>query len=215
MKIIALVIAALFVSSAMATGNGGNNNGPRNGGNSASKSEAKAAAAAAAKSSSGSKSSAVGGNGGQGGAGGTGGGGTAIASVAPMSFAFTVPAAPAAPFVQHDYRGMPQQAPAMGNSYVTASNVCDGASGLGFVFPGGGVNLSGSTLRMMCEGRLNSQAYKALGDDDRAKKVMRVVDEYACSQDATWAKLAREEGICKPEEKQAATAPINPAFNSN
>lgn len=165
----------------------------------------------------------LGGNaaGGQGGAGGsaTGGsatGGTAIASVGAMNFAFTVPGAavPSTTFVSHDYSGTPQQAPAMGNSYINTSNGCDSASGLGFVFPGGGVNLSGTALRMMCEGRLNSQAHKALGDEDKARKVMRVVDEYACSQDAVWAKIAREEGLCKPDTAPPVTQ-TNPVFNSN
>lgn len=160
-----------------------------------------------------------GGNGGTGGYGGLGGqggaGGSAIASVGAMNFAFTVPAAsgPSTAFVQHDYSGMPQQAPAMGNSYINTSNGCDGASGLGVVFPGGGVNFSGTALRMMCEGRLNSQAHRALGDEDKARRVMRVVDEYACSQDAVWAKLAREEGICKPDTAPPATS-TNSAFNS-
>lgn len=150
-----------------------------------------------------------------GGGGGAGGNGTAIASVGAMNFAFTTPAAsgPSTAFVQNDYSGMPRQAPAMGNSYISTSNGCDSASGLGFVFPGGGVNFSSTALRMMCEGRLNSQAHKALGDEDKARKVMRVVDEYACSQDAVWAKIAREEGICKPDTAPSATE-INPAFNS-
>lgn len=162
--------------------------------------------------------SAAGGQGGTGGSamGGSAAGGTAIASVGAMNFAFTVPgaAAPSTAFVSHDYSGMPQQAPAMGNSYINTSNGCDSAAGLGFVFPGGGVNFSGTALRMMCEGRLNSQAHKALGDEDKARKVMRVVDEYACSQDAVWAKIAREEGICKPDTAPPATQ-TNPAFNSN
>ncbi len=145
-----------------------------------------------------------------------GGGGTAIATISPMNFAFTVPTAsgPSTSFVNHDYSGLSRQAPAMGNSYVNTSNGCDGAQGLGFVFPGGGVNFSSTALRMMCEGRLNSQAHKALGDEDRAKKVMRVVDEYACSQDAVWAKLSREEGICKQDTSPPATS-TNPAFQSN
>ena len=156
-----------------------------------------------------------GGLGGQGGTGGSAAGGTAIASVGAMNFAFTVPGAsgPSTAFVQHDYSGMPQQAPAMGNSYISTSNGCDGASGLGVVFPGGGVNFSSTALRMMCEGRLNSQAHKALGDEDKARRVMRVVDEYACSQDAVWAKIAREEGLCKPDTAPPAT-PTNSAFNS-
>ena len=132
-----------------------------------------------------------------------------------MNFAFTVPGAsgPSTAFVQHDYSGMPQQAPAMGNSYINTSNGCDGASGLGVVFPGGGVNFSSTALRMMCEGRLNSQAHKALGDEDKARRVMRVVDEYACSQDAVWAKIAREEGLCKPDTAPPATS-TTPAFIS-
>ena len=150
-----------------------------------------------------------------GGGGGAGGSSTAVASVGTMNFAFTTPttSGPSTAFVQHDYSGMPQQAPAMGNSYVNTSNGCDSASGLGFVFPGGGVNFSGTALRMMCEGRLNSQAHKALGDEDKARRVMRVVDEYACSQDAVWAKIAREEGICKPDTAPPATE-TNSAFNS-
>jgi len=131
-----------------------------------------------------------------------------------MNFSFTAPVGGGNSFVQHDYSGMARQAPAMGNSYVTTSNTCDGASGLGFVFPGGGVNLSGSTLRMMCEGRLNAQAYNALGEHEKAKKVLRVVDEYACSQDEVWAKFAREEGLCKPVTTPATTS-TNPAFNSH
>jgi len=156
-----------------------------------------------------------GGLGGQGGAGGSAAGGTAVATIAPMNFTFTVPTetGPNTSFVNHDYSGMPRQAPAMGNSYINTSNGCDGAQGLGFVFPGGGVNFSSTALRMMCEGRLNSQAHKALGDEDRAKKVMRVVDEYACTQDSTWAKIAREEGICKPDTAPPATS-TNSAFSS-
>lgn len=102
----------------------------------------------------------------------------------------------------------------MGNSYISTSNTCDGASGLGFVFPGGGVNFSSTALRMMCEGRQNAQAHKALGDEAKARTVMRVVDEYACSQDAVWAKLAREEGLCKPDTSPPATS-TNRAFNSD
>lgn len=136
------------------------------------------------------------------------------ASIGAMSFNFITPTGSTGPsFVNHDYSGMPQQAPAMGNSYINTSNGCDSASGLGFVFPGGGVNFSSTALRMMCEGRLNSQAHKALGDEDKARKVMRVVDEYACSQDAVWAKIAREEGLCKPDTASATTE-TNPAFNS-
>lgn len=136
------------------------------------------------------------------------------ASIGAMSFNFITPTGSTGlSFVNHDYSGMPQQAPAMGNSYINTSNSCDSASGLGFVFPGGGVNFSSTALRMMCEGRLNSQAHKALGDEDKARKVMRVVDEYACSQDAVWAKIAREEGLCKPDTASATTE-TNPAFNS-
>jgi len=163
------------------------------------------------------------GTGGAGGTGGTGGvasatggtGGTAVASIAPMNFTFTTPAAtgPSTAFVQHDYSGMPRQAPAMGNSYISTSNTCDSATGIGVVFPVGGINFSRMALRMMCEGRLNSQAHKALGDEDKARKMMRVVDEYACTQDSTWAKIAREEGICKPDTTPPATS-TNPAFNS-
>ncbi len=147
--------------------------------------------------------------------GGSAAGGTSNASVGAMNFAFTVPGAsgPSTAFVSHDYSGMPHQAPAMGNSYISTSNGCDGASGFGVVFPGGGVNFSSTALRMMCEGRLNSQAHKALGDEDKARRVMRVVDEYACSQDAVWAKIAREEGICKPDTAPPATE-TNSAFNS-
>lgn len=149
--------------------------------------------------------------GGQGGA-----GGNAIASIGDMNFAFTVPttSGPSTTFVQHDYKGVPQQVPAMGNSYISTSNGCDGASGLGFVFPGGGINFSTTALRMMCEGRLNSQAHKILGDEDRARRVMRVVDEYACTQDATWAKLAQEEGICKPSKEVNTVSSTNPTFDT-
>jgi len=230
-KLIIAVALSMIAGQAIATssnhGNHGNNNGPKGGNTSTtSSSSAGAIAAAGAIAGSSSISSAVGGNasasggaggqGGQGGKGGSAAGGTAVASIAPMNFAFTIPSAssPSTAFVQHDYSGMPQQAPAMGNSYINTSNTCDGASGLGVVFPGGGVNFSSTALRMMCEGRLNSQAHRALGDEDKARKVMRVVDEYACSQDAVWAKIAREEGICKPDTNPPATV-TNPAFQSN
>lgn len=151
-----------------------------------------------------------GGSSGKGGNGYSGGGDNGYAGL-PGGAGFLLTPQPV--FVNHDYSGTPQQAPAMGNSYISTSNGCDGAQGLGFVFPGGGVNFSSTALRMMCEGRLNSQAHKALGDEDKARKVMRVVDEYACSQDAVWAKIAREEGICKPETAQPATN-TNHAFSS-
>jgi hypothetical protein len=232
-KLIIAVAISLIAGQAIAAGNPGvgnngndkpvgnaGNNGKHYGHNkkggsatSGSSSSSGATAAAGAIAGSSSFSDATGGTASA--LGGSASGGTAIASIAPMNFSFTVPAASgtSTSFVQHDYSGMPQQAPAMGNSYISTSNTCDGAQGLGVVFPGGGVNFSSTALRMMCEGRLNSQAHKALGDEDKARKVMRVVDEYACTQDATWAKIAREEGLCKPDTTPAATG-ANPVFSS-
>lgn len=214
-KLIIAVALSMIAGQVFATGkdhhgNHGNNNGPKNGGSTANSTSASGAfSAAGAVAGAASISGATGGtsnaSGGQ--------GGTAVASVGAMSFNFTTPTGPSTSFVNHDYSGMPQQAPAMGNSYISTSNTCDGASGLGVVFPGGGVNFSSTALRMMCEGRLNSQAHKALGDEDKARKVMRVVDEYACTQDATWAKIAREEGLCKPDTAPSTTE-TNPVFNS-
>ncbi len=217
MKTISAVFAVItmFSASAMATSN---HNGPSKGGDSnatsisGAVSKAEARSASASKSSSKSKSSATGGNAVAAG----GSGGSAVASIAPMSFSFTAPATPSASFVQHDYSGMPNNTPAMGNTYVNSSNGCDGAVGASLVLPGFGGSLSASTLRMMCEGRLNAQAHNALGDQEKAKKVLRVVDEYACSQDAAWAKIAREEGLCKPEEKTASNAqPASSWLGSN
>lgn len=220
-KLIIAVALSMIAGQVFATGkdhhgNHGNNNGPKNGGSTANSTSASGAfSAAGAVAGAASISGATGGtsnaSGGQ--------GGTAVASVGAMSFNFTSPTGStgsngtSTSFAQHDYSGMPQQAPAMGNSYISTSNTCDGASGLGVVFPGGGVNFSSTALRMMCEGRLNSQAHKALGDEDKARKVMRVVDEYACTQDATWAKIAREEGLCKPDTAPSTTE-TNPVFNS-
>lgn len=134
-----------------------------------------------------------------------------------MSFNFTSPAGSTSPsmsFVQHDYSGMPNNTPAMGNSYISTSNSCDGAVGASLVLPGFGGSVSAATLRMMCEGRLNSQAHKALGQEDKARLTMEVVQEYACEEDAKWAKIARKKGLCEPADEATAIAQTNPAFNS-
>ncbi len=134
-----------------------------------------------------------------------------------MSFNFTSPTGTngtSTSFVQHDYSGMPNNTPAMGNSYISTSNSCDGAVGASLVLPGFGGSVSAATLRMMCEGRLNSQAHKALGQEDKARLTMEVVQEYACEEDAKWAKIARKKGLCAPADEATAVAQTNPAFNS-
>lgn len=200
-------------------GNHGNNNGPKNGGSTANSTSASGAfSAAGAVAGAASISGATGGtsnaSGGQGGAGGSAAGGTAVASVGAMSFNFTAPTGPSMSFVQHDYGGMPNNTPAMGNSYISTSNSCDGAVGASLVLPGFGGSVSAATLRMMCEGRLNSQAHKALGQEDKARLTMEVVQEYACEEDAKWAKIARKKGLCAPADEATAVAQTNPAFNS-
>ena len=133
-----------------------------------------------------------------------------------MSFNFTAPptSAPSAKFVNHDYSGMPNNTPAMGNSYISTSNSCDGAVGISLALPGFGGGLSAAKLRMMCEGRLNAQAHKALGQEAKAQLTMEVVQEYACEEDSTWAKIARKKGLCAPADEATAVAQTNPAFNS-
>lgn len=165
----------------------------------------------------------AGGKGGKGGSGGAGGnaaggtatGGTATSSVGAMTFNFTDPSSPSLSYVNHDYSGMPNNTPAMGNSYISTNNTCDGAASASVVAPGFGLSFSASALRMMCEGRLNSQAHKALGQEDKARLTMEVVQEYACEEDAKWAKIARKKGLCAPAEEATAVAQTNPAFNSN
>ncbi len=77
------------------------------------------------------------------------------ASIGAMSFNFITPTGSTGlSFVNHDYSGMPQQAPAMGNSYINTSNSCDSASGLGFVFPGGGVNFSSTPEKRASANRI-------------------------------------------------------------
>lgn len=225
-KLIIAVALSMLAGQVFATGKGhhGNhgNNGPKNGSSTAnSTSTSGAFSAAGAVAGSASISGATGGtstaSGGQGGAGGSAAGGTAVASVGAMSFNFTTPlgsTSPSASFVQHDYSGMPNNTPAMGNSYISTSNSCDGAVGASLALPGFGGSVSAATLRMMCEGRLNSQAHKALGQEDKARLTMEVVQEYACEEDAKWAKIARKKGLCAPADEATAVAQTNPAFNS-
>lgn len=229
-KLIIAVALSMIAGQVFATGKDhhgshgshGNNNGPKNGGSTANSTSASGAfSAAGAVAGAASISGATGGtsnaSGGQGGAGGSAAGGTAVASVGAMSFNFTSPAGSTSPsmsFVQHDYSGMPNNTPAMGNSYISTSNSCDGAVGASLVLPGFGGSVSAATLRMMCEGRLNSQAHKALGQEDKARLTMEVVQEYACEEDAKWAKIARKKGLCEPADEATAIAQTNPAFNS-
>lgn len=151
----------------------------------------------------------TGGAGGAGGAGGTGG----SAYISPMTFNFTAPAGPSTAFAYHDYGNLPKNTPAM-STYVNTSNICDGAVGISLALPGFGGGLSAAKLRMMCEGRLNAQAHKALGQEAKAQLTMEVVQEYACEEDSTWAKIARKKGLCAPADETAAIAQTNPAFNS-
>lgn len=225
-KLIIAVALSMIAGQVFATGKDhhGNNNGPKNGGstaNSTSTSGAFSAAGAVAGAASvsgatGGTSNASGGQGGAGGsaAGGSAAGGTAVASVGAMSFNFTAPSGPSTAFVNHDYSGMPNNTPAMGNSYISTSNSCDGAVGASLVLPGFGGSVSAATLRMMCEGRLNAQAHKALGQEVKAQLTMEVVQEYACEEDAKWAKIARKKGLCAPADETTAVAQTNPAFNS-
>ncbi|HXK62107.1 MAG TPA: hypothetical protein PLP42_19650 [Acidobacteriota bacterium] len=222
---LSMIAGQVFATGKDHHGNHGNNNGPKNGGSTANSSSASGAfSAAGAVAGAASISGATGGtssaSGGQGGAGGSAAGGTAVASVGAMSFNFTSPAGStgsngtSTSFVQHDYSGVPNNTPAMGNSYISTSNSCDGAVGASLVLPGFGGSVSAATLRMMCEGRLNSQAHKALGQEDKARLTMEVVQEYACEEDAKWAKIARKKGLCAPADEAAAVAQTNPAFNS-
>ena len=208
-KLIIAVAFSMLAGQVFATGN---NSGPTNGGSTANASSASGAfSAAGAVAGSASLSSATGGTG------GNAAGGTAVASIGAMSFNFTTPTGstgPSTSFVQHDYSGMPNNTPAMGNSYISTSNSCDGAVGASLVLPGFGGSVSAATLRMMCEGRLNSQAHKALGQEDKARLTMEVVQEYACEEDAKWAKIARKKGLCAPADEATAVAQTNPAFNS-
>jgi len=113
-------------------------------------------------------------------------------------------------YVTHDYSGMPNNTPAMGNTSIFTSNTCDGATSLGGVGPGVGVTFSTTFLRMMCEGRLNAQVHNTIGSPDKAKMTMSVVDEYACTQDATWARIARAKGLCVSEDSPPTLAPASP-----
>ena len=151
----------------------------------------------------------------KGGAGGAGGaGGSSYASIAPMTFNFTAPSGPSTSFVNHDYSNVPNNTPSLGNSYISTSNLCDSGSGAGIAFPGFAGQFTISQLRMMCEGRLNAQAHKALGQEDKARLTMEVVQEFACEENATWAKIARKKGLCAPADEPTAMAQTNPAFNS-
>ena len=226
-KLIIAVALSMIAGQVFATGkdhhgNHGNNNGPKNGGSTANSTSASGAfsaagAVAGAASISGATGGASNASGGQGGAGGSAAGGTAVASVGALNFTFTPsPSAtsPSTAFVQHDYGSMPNNTPAMGNSYISTSNSCDGAVGASLVLPGFGGSVSAAKLRMMCEGRLNAQAHKALGQEAKAQLTMEVVQEYACEEDSTWAKIARKKGLCAPADEATAVAQTNPAFNS-
>ena len=218
-KLIIAVALSMIAGQVFATGKDhhgshGNNNGPKNGGSTANSSSASGAFSAAGAVATGGTSSA---SGGQGGAGGSAAGGTAVASVGAMNFTFAPsPSAtgPSTAFVNHDYSGVPNNTPAMGNSYISTSNSCDGAVGISLALPGFGGGLSAAKLRMMCEGRLNAQAHKALGQEAKAQLTMEVVQEYACEEDSTWAKIARKKGLCAPADEATAVAQTNPAFNS-
>jgi len=229
-----MILATLLPAVALATENHGNHNGPSKGGDSASNAEARSASAS--KSSSKSKSSATGGAGGN--ATATGGNPTAsggYAAIGPMTFNFTAPAGggtgngggsgggtsgggtggPATAYVQHDYSGMPNNTPSLGSTAFSIYN-CDGAAGAQGVAPGFGLSFNVSVLRMMCEGRANAATHKALGNEDKARLTMKVVDEFACTQNSDWAKIARAEGLCKPEEKTASNAqPASSWLGSN
>ncbi len=237
MKKLSVIFAVITMisASAMATSS---HNGPSKGGDSNATSISGAASKAEARSASTSKSksSATGGAGGN--ATATGGNQTAsggYAAIGPMTFNFTAPAAgggtgngggsgggtsgngtggPATTYVQHDYSGVPNNTPSLGSNAFSIYN-CDGAAGAQGVAPGFGLSFNVSVLRMMCEGRANAATHKALGNEDKARLTMKVVDEFACTQNSDWAKIARAEGLCKPEEKTASSAQPNPAFNSN
>lgn len=204
MKALTMIFSAFFIAGVASAGeqHGGQHGKPSN--------SSGAFSAAGAVAGSTAISGATGGQGGTGGAGGS-------AYISPMTFNFTTPTTPAGPstsFVRHDYSGLPNNTPAMGNSYISTSNVCDGAVGITLALPGFGGGLSAAKLRMMCEGRLNAQAHKALGQEAKAKLTMEVVQEYACEEDATWAKIARKKGLCAPAEEAETVAQTNPAFNS-
>jgi len=149
----------------------------------------------------------------KGGAGGAGG--SSYASIAPMTFNFTAPSGPSTAFVNHDYSNVPNNTPSLGNSYISTSNLCDSGSGAGIALPGFAGQFTISQLRMMCEGRLNAQAHKALGQEDKARLTMEVVQEFACEENATWAKIARKKGLCAPADEPTAMAQTNPAFKSD
>lgn len=212
-KLIIAVAFSMLAGQVFATGN---NSGPTNGGSTANASSASGAfSAAGAVAGSASISGATGGA--SNASGGSAAGGTAVASVGAMSFNFTTPTGstgPSTSFVNHDYSGMPNNTPAMGNSYISTSNTCDGAASAAVVAPGFGISFSASALRMLCEGRLNSQAHKALGQEDKARLTMEVVQEFACEENATWAKIARKKGLCAPADEATAVAQTNPAFNT-
>ena len=219
-KLIIAVALSMIAGQVFATGKDhhgshGNNNGPKNGGSTANSSSASGAFSAAGAVATGGTSSA---SGGQGGAGGSAAGGTAVASVGAMNFTFAPsPSAtgPSTAFVNHDYSGVPNNTPAMGNSYISTSNSCDGAVGISLALPGFGGGLSAAKLRMMCEGRLNAQAHKALGQEAKAQLTMEVVQEYACEEDSTWAKIARKKGLCEPADEPKATASAPAIFISS
>ena len=68
---------------------------------------------------------------------------------------------------------------------------------------------------MMCEGRLNAQTHKVLGQEEKARLTMEVVQEFACEENSTWAKIARKKGLCAPVDEPTAVAQTNPAFKSD
>lgn len=224
MKTLATIFASLFIASAACAGeqHGGQHGKPGSDDrkttqttsvNQSARSESRAQSRAVSRSSSISTGGIATASGG---AGGSAVGGAAVSSVGAMSFNFTAPptSAPSATFVNHDYSGMPNNTPAMGNSYISTSNSCDGAVGISLALPGFGGGLSAAKLRMMCEGRLNAQAHKALGQEAKAQLTMEVVQEYACEEDSTWAKIARKKGLCAPADEATAVAQTNQAFNS-
>ena len=218
-KLVLAVVFSLLAGHAFATekhrGHNNNNNGNKP--NTTSSSQAGAVAAAGAVAGAASISGATGGNSSAtGGQGGNAAGGTAVASIGAMNFNFTAPPSSTGltnSFTKSEYTG-PNNTPSLGNSYISTSNICDSGSGGGIALPGFAGQLTFSQLRMMCEGRLNAQAHNALGQTEKARLTMEVVQEFACEENATWAKIARKKGLCAPAEESAADTKSNPAFNS-
>jgi hypothetical protein len=206
MKIIALAAAALFASSALATGSPSNNNGPRNGGNStsnaaaisgsASSSKAEARAASAAKSSSRSKSSATGGN-------ASAQGGTATASNGGNIVTISGPAGDGSQATHYsggyEIKNTPDVfAPAALTTSPCRNGMSGGLSGSGF-----GLSFGGSGKDVACDLRQLAILYNGLGEKAKAVQVADGALALECG-DADTAKALGN--LCpekKPEEKPA------------